>query len=248
MVVALATAVRKRDPSTVLRYAQDIWLNFSFGVAPLLRDTMAAGEALASYLSNDSTCRARLAKGKSREAVSQPVYRLSIDSSAYVNYYATLREKLYYGFVSGQDINLLASEAYNTFGAAFGLRAGDILPAAWELIPYSWVVDYLANVGPWIEDFFFDDGGAWIYGTESRKYVGVYELRPAVVLSNGAVLLNQFGTVGRGKVVQFDRTVLTSFPRVPLRLKTSDELAANAWTKLANLAAVLKPGKRSPKV
>jgi hypothetical protein len=251
VVKALIACKRKKDPVVVLKEASAIWLTAMFGIAPMLRDIDQAGKALSDLVNVDNSYAVRLSKRKRKEWTDQQSFRINGYGIEGVKFILNANCALQYRFTAGFDVNILAAESYNKdIQRTFGLTWGDLLPAVWELTPYSWVVDYLATVGPWLEDLFFDDGGSFIYGSESRRYSAEGTITPVLDTASQRQTTTLV-KVGSFSTQIYERKVLTSLPRAALRIKSTDEIGKYAASKLTNLCAILigglgKPDRRRP--
>jgi len=121
----------------------------------------------------------------------------------------------------------------------FGLR--DLPAVGWELMPYSWAIDYFTNIGQYLDDTFILPSG-------STKYLFMNRLFKAVITetlslkandTSGKYDLKPISSPGVFTYTEFERAKLGSLPRIGLRIKTADEVASHAVTKVLNLAALL---------
>jgi hypothetical protein len=144
-------AVERRARRTKTRTAldntlADTWLEYSFGWAPLLNDVKDGAEALARLhgkVYSDSeriSARAEEIQHVLGSVVTRSVgfglryrYRLKTSHEATVIYRAGV----------GTELTSNAEMARHLFG----FRWEDFIPTVWELIPYSFLVDYFSNVG-----------------------------------------------------------------------------------------------------
>ena len=97
-------------------------------------------------------------------------------------------------------------------------QLGLINPAViiWEKIPYSFVVDWFAPVGPWLNSLTAASGYDFVTGCRSTMSV-VTDVRPVVALSdyftrNYNILGDPSNVYAKYKCGRFIRTVLTSSP------------------------------------
>nr|UJQ85531.1 MAG: hypothetical protein 1 [Leviviridae sp.] len=125
------------------------WLEFSFGWSPLVSDAKAIAEGLTQYFWKDTMRRAYGSSGEHQQAI-KPTFSPSIGASAGIisslstNVVATVRIKYAVGIKreltgpKGQIGILLQRESGSL---------ADIAPAIWEIVPWSWLLDYVANIG-----------------------------------------------------------------------------------------------------
>jgi hypothetical protein len=137
----------------------DSWLEFSFGWKPLASDIDAASNLLASLAlraNHEFASIEGIGYDFSNSLVSSSLTGLATNRP-----YAVLQTKQthtdvlikYYGRIR-LDVPELAD---GRIMSGLGLTVADIIPTAWELIPWSFFVDYFSNIGDVLE--------AWSYPT-----------------------------------------------------------------------------------
>lgn len=133
----------KVEIGTVL---EQTWLEYSFGLRPLISDVSGIADTLAK-MGNDRGRRIRLvATGKSdgsrilsgtTTTNSCPyVYQTVLTSAVSTRYYV--------GFSVDMGRPLTTAQLW-------GFRPERFVPTVYELIPYSWLVDYFSNLGAIVE-------------------------------------------------------------------------------------------------
>lgn len=137
----------------------NLWLEYRFGVQPLLQDIDDASRALANSIYNRRP-RAQI-KGTAAEKYSVPPSKLSgaglnalfWDVYEKTEYEISYRYKGSMWLDTGTPTQVISS---------LGFSPVDWLPTVWELIPYSFVIDYFTNIGDLIS--------AWSYGTTQIRW------------------------------------------------------------------------------
>lgn len=137
---------RRAKKHSLNRIVSETWLEHVFGWQPLISDIKSAGDALNRRLNRFASSYTRISgKGRQESAAfdanlitledvwMQMVWRRLHRTYATVRYVAEIRS------VCENPIRA----DMNLFGASWG----DIIPTAWELIPYSFLVDYFTNIG-----------------------------------------------------------------------------------------------------
>lgn len=146
------------------RIVQDTWLEYSFGWAPFVSDVLSAVD----YLESRRDFRSDQIRVKGYGSESAQSYGEVVRGQWYnlfMEYYPATRdtiEIIYRGAVK-REVN-------NDFTAnrqMLGLTWSEVLPTAWELIPYSFLVDYFTNIGDIVSAFSFHRSDfAWINRTD----------------------------------------------------------------------------------
>lgn len=150
-----------------------------------------------------------------------------------------LKHSLSYLYTAGFQINVKSANPYGVL-EQLSLSDPGMLPVlAWELTAFSWVADYFANIGDFIEDRFVAPAGTARYISLNRKYTvevtGVNFFKPV----SGFSILEQRPGMVRYKYYDFERTIPSSLPHIGLNFKTSDQITSHAISKLLNLTAIL---------
>lgn len=154
-VIDVARDVRKgRVPMAIKRWRNypDKWLAYRYGWLPMVMDAYGAVKALER--AEDGTYSRAVVTGKCYEEVAS-------DSTAPVNVtvrFGTSSSYLSYWVPGVKKTQLTHSCFYRidaTINNATYLRLQDVgvtdpASTAWELIPYSFVVDWFINVGDWL--------------------------------------------------------------------------------------------------
>lgn len=148
-------ASKKQIKRSVSGAMAESWLENSFGWQPFISDIKSGAVALAKLNADPQYIPFRVT-GK---ASGQPVIINNGDWSTdgFVAYTETLirnttAEKHYYGEVCNSLANpngglTAAIDNLSRYTSAFGLTKAEFIPTVWELIPFSFLVDYFSNVG-----------------------------------------------------------------------------------------------------
>jgi hypothetical protein len=242
-VIALSK-IRKTRGLSFVRYMQDKWLTYSFGIAPLVSDTLSLLKAVNSYMERPRGLH-RIRSSAVKRWVTGGKSDASVPYGFLTRISTQVDHELRYTLDSGIDFSILAGNNYSLSEhlglSEFGAKFPGLL---WELTPYSWVFDYFTTVGAYLDDTFVIPKGSTKYLTRTRKYVATGIDTPDVVpdpVNFGAHVLHQKNLEpGYFQFVIAQREVLTSLPHAALRFRTVDEMGRNGVTKLLNLVSLLK--------
>lgn len=204
----VAYARRQREWS---ERAADLWLAFSLGLRPLYGDVQDAS-ALLSELTNGNRHDVRPIKGIGNDVAFKPVSDQPYSSAsglpyarAYIHNF-TDDSVIYKGAVTAKPVG-----SYNLAQEA-GVQIFDIIPAVWEAIPFSFLLDYFANVGEQLDALRLAEAHvAWLNRTVRNTHERQVWLKPYV---SDPSSFTSFVTGGGGfaRVRYVNRSSLAAIP------------------------------------
>jgi hypothetical protein len=186
--------------------ATDLWLEYSLGIKPLLNDTEDIARSVARLVNE---IRHTVVRG------------YATDTFAYSTASPYTRANYFRGWVQRRDYQqyeciyrggIRASVYDAPFGflsnlqRIIGFDASTFIPTLWELIPYSFVVDYFVNVGDVLEAANTDKSAiSWMSKTTRRT---TSSFRKAdLESSNASALVSWTGDSDYGAIGTVIRTV-----------------------------------------
>lgn len=184
---------KRMNRRQAIKAISDGYLEFKFGVQPLLEDTKGAYAAIRQVAAAGDERYAYI-RSFGAASLSDQTYggttKLSFgDGGNPVGYMRSISLTREYRAIM-RGVVLLSNASANKADAsleAFGLTLGDAVPAAWELVPYSFLVDYFTNVGDLLQQAFGRDGNmAWSNTATILRDYGImtgYITRPNGTLS-----------------------------------------------------------------
>lgn len=238
-------AVYTKD-SRAIDIASDSWLEFSFGIKPLIADAEAAAQALARYKEDIHFERTRLSASGFRVAQSA-----SKTTSVYSNSHIVGNDVA--GKVTRVDVRYIIAAAYaaeviadsDRFLDLFGVRPDMILPAAYELIPWSWLADYFTNTGSILNAYCQSQAAVrYVVRTERTHTLVTYTYAPDVDLTIARLkafgAVDQFKYSGSNGTVVLERTTLVRAKEPKLSIPSFQwKNPFGDFRRDANMAAVL---------
>lgn len=244
MLHALVSLKKRKGLSKakVLSEASKIWLTFNFGVAPLIADSKRIVESIDHFKNRtDHVMRISSTAERTWKSGHNVLSAYQFPTGAKFRSAGTVHHSISYRY--GGAFNMTLRSA-NDYGITDHLSLGPaaLVPTMWELVPFSWVVDYFTNVGQYLDDVFIATPGTVIYLNKTRKYEarGVtnisYEALP------GTIILDQVRGACEWRYTEFQRTPLATLPARTLRFKTVDEIGKYWVSKTLNLASILGTG------
>lgn len=169
-------ALRKRSrgkftPFATSKLLSDTWLEYSFGWLPLLSDVNGALKSVYRIVAYDSPF-----KGVSASATVST--RTNPETGWDLNFGAISYKRI---LTKGTDVTVRyhgevgarTESGLYTIPQQLGLSFGNFLPTVWELIPYSFLVDYFTNIGAILNVFsLMDTRICWMEkGTVKESWV-----------------------------------------------------------------------------
>lgn len=246
---------RKYSRKRIQQALAELWLEASFGWRPLISDVKDGAEAVARVVHGNADRRERVVASAYAEAcVVDPWFTPSLGSTVpYCNFspsprFAAVRTKKTVSkvrYVIGLRHSLVGpSTDLSSATDILGVTLENFVPTIYNLLPYSFLLDYFSNVGDIIEANFTDQSNvAWISITSITESSVELTLTFDEKLTRSAwtgasyVCQSATGSTGRYLVTRkvMSRTTPTSLSVPPLTL-TSPE----TFGKWANMVALFK--------
>lgn len=147
---------------------RDRWLEYQFGVKPLLNDIEDVGQALSDALFTEKReLHATVRAGATDESVDWVV--LNGANTPPITTRVRVRVSTSQHISAVYRIPVTGARTLNELGL------GNPMSVAWELTQLSWMVDYLLGVGDWLDSLTSDVGTQFIEGSISRIQRVVYD-------------------------------------------------------------------------
>jgi len=195
------------------------YLEYVYGFKPLMQDIYSLTESGKKLGNADLLLNARATSFRSLSAPDQHYYNASLT-----------RNEDWKG-ISGESrttVSLWARIDPNQKGIRTLNQLGLVNPTSliWELIPYSFVVDWFIPVGPVLQAFSAPAGLIFVDGSQSRRVSARWSYQNAGVAFQSRPLTVISPATGRMEYEGYNRTRLNSFPlpgiyfdQDPLRLR-----------------------------
>jgi len=157
------------------RIVASTWLEFAFGLAPLISDTRKVAEALAHF-NNDASLhqKSKVSARAEEEIVSPTTIQTLVPFSSMFKIRSTIRDSTTTRcqYVVGLRLTRTADFGSNQrLLDLLGVNQANLLGAAWEALPWSWLADYFSNVGAILEACATSTASvSWICKTQSVRH------------------------------------------------------------------------------
>lgn len=233
---------RYPKPRSVRQNLQSYWLELQMGWKPLLFDLDSAAKAIADYVERKPPDLCKVSGRGGRERKTKTIFPATTQwfaGESVVNDTNECQVVLYYTF---NDRTVATAKK-------FGLTT--VLPTIWELVPFSWVVDYVIGVGEFLENLTAYQGLDFHSGCVTHRYKsetiwgqpgkGVYF--EAFEYAGSLRYLQRYSAcVGAWrysrKHFSMNRSVLTSFPYQKAPMVNIDFSGDRGVVKTLNLLAL----------
>jgi len=239
-VVGALRDVKKGRFKDSYKKASDIWLTYSFGVRPIMKDISDLGNSISAFLTRQNHVdRLTGSASRSWNESFKSTGTTAVNSSS-VARDIEVASTISYKYICAHKFLL---ESANNYTAAdhFGLSPRQLIPTAWEATAFSWIFDYFSTVGEFLDDTFSGTTGQSIYIILNRRYQVLvkaycYHYKHPGWLENN--YLSETTGTARSETYEFSRSPLSAFPPRVLRFRTLDEMGLNGVNKLLNLVSV----------
>lgn len=234
LVEALAL-IRKTKGRSAYKYASEKWLGFAFGVQPVLNDIQSGIKSVGDYLSRHDH-NVRLYATASKYWTSGGSGKSRGPYGTWFHTDTTYQHSLSYRYIGAWDLLLESGNDYSIWDH-LGLKATQLPAVAWELVPFSWILDYFGTVGDFLEDAFESPPGELKYLVCCRKYK-MRVFNDCYYSPYEGTILSQKKDRAVCDYWEFERTPLGALPHRALRLQSADEIGKHVVSKLLNLVAL----------
>lgn len=154
------------------KIASGLWLEHAFGWVPLMMDIADAGKALDSLLEPERIMKVS-AGGHDAKLVSNISGTSTMHPPDSFLYFTVRGKQMEHVVVRIRAaVKAQAAATYADKMARFGFTPSEFIPTAWELLPWSFLLDYFANIGDILASTFTDTSSViWTAKSEIHKVV-----------------------------------------------------------------------------
>lgn len=246
-------ARRIRTPSKRRSYIRDTYLELTFGVQPLVNDVHSAGDALNRRLERFASSYARVS-GKAKEFSESFAPMVSYNQGGLVvqRRWGARTVRSHSKWYRGEVVSVCPNPVQADM-RLLGVSWADVALTGWELVPYSFVVDYFTNIGDILESWTLRQSDwRWLFSTDK---LFARTTSTNVILEDWAITSNPRYRAEKGYTRSFScsparATVSTVWRATPLSAPTIGfqwevpGMGSRKWLNLAALSKTLKSGER----
>lgn len=250
-------ALKKRSKGLPLRHPSrkkvlsDTWLEYSFGWIPLISDIKSGAEAIAAWhVQNDGYYhhRANVSGFGETKALLVQYEDQRINDPIFSNIRGIVTwRSIGTGTVRYRIRNNIKTAIPSSSAARLAQLSGfslkEFVPTAWELVPWSFLVDYFTNIGDVLEAFATPVNDIYSITRTERRWVDSFlkeRLDIPYCQGNGYYDISEDGESGCGqwesKLTSISRSAIPSLD-LP-RFEIENPFGKNSWNRAANIAAL----------
>lgn len=197
------------DKGVTKRVANDS-LQYAFGVEPLLKDVYDLSQAFSKSLTDSANT--DMVKVNSTGTASDTIFS-GYESGSYFSDWYTVERKVRVRYMCEYRIDNSTYNALNRFGLVDPSRV------LWEVLPWSFVIDWFLPIGSFLSQLHADAGLTFRQGTMSVEVETKRTVRRTYKSTDYQVLVGQHysGEIQKTETkISYERTVLYSPPLVRL--------------------------------
>lgn len=241
------TRSRQGPSATAQRIVSDQWLQTQFGLLPFISDMDDAAEALKGFFERMSDRPTRIpVKAFVQRDVKSVDLQFSTDGFGDISYKRLFTDQRTERVTYRGAVKLVPYEdqVFSSIRTHFGFDWRTAVLTTWEIIPYSFLVDYFVNIGDMLEASLFNQANlAWVNRTWKSHGTA------SVEIASGTIRVSTDGDPHyssverhRGEGAIGVRTMSSiSRLRVIWPLTASIQFRVPGWgTKALNLAALAR--------
>lgn len=137
--------VKRMTPTNIANVVSDAWLEWHFGMAPLIKDMHDLGTSLSVYEHGGIRKPTKLQESYSSTGTRKTATVLTVGNNVRMTTNSVTTHTLI-GKCGATYVGK-APPLDNSVASVFNLTPADVVPTVYELIPYSWLLDYISNTG-----------------------------------------------------------------------------------------------------
>lgn len=204
-----ASKFGRGGPPSHSKNLADNWLAFQYGWKPLLQDIQGSMESLAQLNLAQTQTWSVKSSASSELNGEVPLYQNVASGNRTGSQSYTSRSTVRYGIRYRYDNHLTTFLAQTGFTNPINL--------AWEVLPYSFVVDWFLPIGPYLESFSAWDGLEFVDGWKSvmHEVINIWDVSysgQAYPSDPHDVQMTALNGACRHTAFSYERTKLSSFP------------------------------------
>lgn len=214
----------------------NLWLAWSFGIKPTLADAAELSESIQAFLNRKDHIKHFGAShyGEVFDSLNSTLRTGYVD----LNTSTAIARRYSCRYLDARLINFTSGLNYAALNEQFHLSWSDFVPTLWELLPWTWLFDYVWNVGEVLTDLFqsSSDQSKYVVKTTKDEYIVSTDMQPVPMAGYHIDAFNHDSDVHN--FGSFVRSTHPSLPRRIFRFHTKYEIEKNLVNKTLNLISV----------
>lgn len=214
-----------------------VYLEYSFGIKPLVNDIADAAKAYERLRTQQRQLRVS-GFGEESKSVSN-VTGVETIMNAHMNFRfnevaTTVGQVRYYGSIKG---SVSGAPPVSDALTQFGFNTSEFLPTLWELLPWSFLVDYFANIGDIVSATSYIDASlAWV--SKTTRAVNVVRRSGSYSAKDSTLPLSWNPTGGGSYSWETRSTVIDRAPIGSVGVPTLELSIPGSSARWANMTAL----------
>lgn len=188
-------AYRRRVRAQQARAVNSTYLEATFGWMPLISDIENGATAMARAMAMDRSSRTRVTGAAQSEKTTRSVTEGAANGTVYRETISTTySQRSGYRLVAGVDRTQGASNVLRNpkLCERLGLTMRNFVPTLYQLLPYSFIVDYFSNLGDVIDSAFTDTSSVtWV--SESYRTISEWTISATCNVAATQARLQTYG-------------------------------------------------------
>lgn len=228
-------------------FVRDTWLEYSFGWSPLISDLDGAVNAFF----NSRLVEPLFTMVRGNATLSEPETPLARTQFAGFGHNYHWKEQLS-KTVSIKYYGVYRSTGKGSLSHSFGFSPWEFVPTLWELVPYSFLVDYFTNIGDIVSSWSYRTIGLEFLSRGIEKRANVSVIDPIVKLDPSSSYadtrywrVSQSGSLGSSSRYSREIERVRSYGLPTPKLELQVPGMGPKWVNIAALSNQLSSGRRA---
>jgi hypothetical protein len=223
----------------IVKNVADLYLTYVFGINPTIEDAKNLAASIDSYLKREDRVKHFHAQHYTDSTAGKFTSKQSLATGINIELTSMAYRRYSVRFIDAHLFNVVSGNNYAALSEHFHLAPTDFIPMAWELLPWSWLGDYVATMGDLIHDTFQSNTDRSIYACKNVKIEHNVITSARLIPTAGWEMLRCESRPNVLSTGAFARIPINGLPTRSFRFRSDAEIQHNSTKKLANIMAVI---------